>query len=218
MSIKIIKEKFIVNECFAKEFLDNEKICILNLYDYFKKYKELTENLVKKEFKEFDDIIFGLFPDIDRNSWSIDYSYLPENNTCNQFKFIKITLIHNLITEYFENILYKGDYVQVLNEEPKYFRFETKKEEIAKNFAKILENISNQEIIEKKKRDEIEKLKDEVEKSKHDFFKEKNDFSIMKNEILDEIKNDFIEVFTELAVKKIKTPKLEKFINKYKNL
>ena len=39
MSIKIIQNKFIVNECFAKEFLDNEKICILNLYDYFKKYK-----------------------------------------------------------------------------------------------------------------------------------------------------------------------------------
>lgn len=208
MSIKIIQNKFIVNECFAKEFLDNEKICILNLYDYFEKYKEITENFGKKKC---DDIIFGLFPDIDRNSWSIDYSFIPENNTCDQFKFIKITLIHNLITEYFENILYKGDYVQVLSEEPEYYKFETKKEEIAKNFAKILENISNQEIIEKKKRDEIEKLK-------HYFLKQQNDFLIMKNEILDEIKNDFIEVFTELAVKKIETPKLEKFINKYKNI
>lgn len=200
MSIKIIKEKFIVNECFAKEFTDINRICILNLYDYFKKYKEITENFGKKEC---DDIIFGLFPDIDRNHWSIDYSYLP-NNTCDQFKFIKITFIHNIITEYFENILYKGDYVQVLNEKPEYYKFETRIEEIAKNFAKILENISNQEIIEKKKKDEIQKLKD--------------DFLIIKNEILDEIKNDFVEVYTELAVKKIKTPKLEEFINKYKNI
>ena len=215
MSIKIIQNKFIVNECFAKEFHDNEKICILKFYDYFKKYKEITENFGKKEC---DDIIFGLFPDIDRNSWSIDYPFIPEITTCDQFKFIRIPFIHNVITEYFENILYKSDCVQVLNEKPEYFKFETKKEEIAKNFAKILENISNQEIIEKKKRDEIEKLKDEVEKLKHDFLKEKNDFLIMKNEILDEIKNDFIEVFTELALKKIKTPKLEKFINKYKNL
>jgi hypothetical protein len=214
MSIKIIKEIIITNEKFKHQFIKNDNVCILDFNKYIEILEEIEKIYSERNFSKFDDIIFGLFPAIDRNNWEIDYSILDYSilsDTSDQFRYIKITLVHNVIIEYFENILYKGDYVQVLNEEPETFKFSTKIEEIAKNFAKILENISNQEIVEKKKRIEIEKLK-------HDFFKEKNDFLIMKNEILEEIKNDFVEVFTELAVKKIKTPKLEKFINKYKNI
>jgi len=208
MSIKIIKKIIITNEKYKYLFIENDNICILDFNKYIEILEEIAKIYSECNFSKFDDIIFGLFPAIDKNNWKIDYSILPDDS---DLRYIKITLVHNVIIEYFENVLYKGDYVQVLNEEPETFKFSTKIEEIAKNFAKILENISNQEIVEKKKRIEIEKLK-------HDFLKEKNDFLIMKNEILEEIKNDFVEVFTELAVKKIKTPKLEKFINKYKNI
>lgn len=194
---KVIKKIIITNEKFKHQFIKNDNVCILDFNKYIEIFEEIEKIYSECNFSKFDDIIFGLFPAIDRNNWKIDYSILPDNS--DQFKYIRITLVHNVIIEYFENILYKGDYVQVLNEKPEYYKFETRIEEIAKNFAKILENISNQEIVEKKKRDEINQIKLDLEKEKINFEKE-------KKELLIELANDLVNANN-----------LEDLLKKYKN-
>lgn len=194
---KVIKKIIITNEKFKHQFIKNDNVCILDFNKYIEIFEEIAKIYSKCNFSKIDDIIFGLFPAIDRNNWKIDYSILLDDS--DQFRYIKITLVHNVIIEYFENILYKGDYVQVLNEKPEYYKFETRIEEIAKNFAKILENISNQEIVEKKKRDEINQIKLDLEKEKINFEKE-------KKELLIEFANDLVNANN-----------LEDLLKKYKN-